>query len=102
MVILYLPLKAQWYNMIECGIKKDEYRDMTNYWIRRICGKDGVRYNTDGTVKTDITHVCFSYGYTKRRMLWRIKDIIVDVGKAEWGAPEHKLFNIRLLKREPL
>ena len=31
MKILHLPLKAQWYNMIESGEKTEEYRMITPY-----------------------------------------------------------------------
>lgn len=33
---LYLPLKKEWYEMIERGEKLEEYREVTPYWSRRI------------------------------------------------------------------
>lgn len=33
---LYLPLKKEWYNMIESGEKKEEYREINNYWKSRL------------------------------------------------------------------
>lgn len=56
--ILYLPLKSEWYNLIESGIKKEEYREIKPYWIKRLCISD-----------SDFKHydkVKFSYGYTKK------------------------------------
>ena len=40
MKILDLPLKAKWYEMIESGNKKEEYREIKKYWIGRLakCG----------------------------------------------------------------
>ena len=35
MNILDLPLKAIWYNMIESGEKKEEYREHNSYWAKR-------------------------------------------------------------------
>jgi hypothetical protein len=35
MKILHLVLKAQWYNLIEQGEKKEEYRDITPYYDKR-------------------------------------------------------------------
>lgn len=35
MNILDLPLKAIWYNMIESGKKKEEYREHNSYWAKR-------------------------------------------------------------------
>ena len=37
MRILNLPLKAKWYDMIESGIKTEEYREFKPYWIKRFC-----------------------------------------------------------------
>ena len=35
MNILDLPLKAIWYDMIESGEKKEEYREHNSYWAKR-------------------------------------------------------------------
>lgn len=32
MRILHLPLKAMWYEMIESGVKTEEYREIKPYW----------------------------------------------------------------------
>ena len=40
MKILDLPLKAKWYEMIESGNKKEEYREIKKYWISFSGGKD--------------------------------------------------------------
>lgn len=32
MKILDLPLKAKWYDMIESGVKPEEYREIKPYW----------------------------------------------------------------------
>lgn len=33
--VLDLPLKKEWYNMIESGIKKEEYREIKPHWCNR-------------------------------------------------------------------
>ena len=40
MKILDLPLKAKWYDMIESGIKIEEYRENKPYWCKRFLGTD--------------------------------------------------------------
>lgn len=83
MKILYLPLKAKWYNMIDSGVKPEDYRDIKPYWQKRL--------------NKDYTHVMFSYGYTKRKMMFRIYKIITGYGKTKWGAPSDKeVFIIKL------
>ena len=70
--------------MIERGEKTEEYREITPYWIQRIGLFDAVR---------------FRYGYTKRTMLFQCKDIRIGIGRKDWGAPEHKVFIIKVGER---
>lgn len=72
MKTLNLPLKAKWYEMIESGIKTEEYREIKPYWTKRLLR----RYD----------YVMFSYGYTKRRMIFKIEWIRTGTGNSEWGA----------------
>ena len=87
--ILNLPLKAKWYNMIENGEKKEEYREIKPYWIKRLL---------DGGKKFDI--VKFSYGYTKKTMEFKCLGISKGLGNKDWGAPTNSnVFIIKLGKR---
>ena len=43
--------------------------------------------------------VRFSYGYTKRRMLWECLGLGLGQGRPEWGAPDYETFIIKLGKR---
>ena len=36
MKILYLPVKSHWFLMEQFGIKNEEYREITPYWVKRI------------------------------------------------------------------
>lgn len=84
--ILYLPLKKEWYEMIESGIKTEEYREINFYWCKRLMFKG-------------LTHVKFSYGYTKRTMTFEIERIRIGAGNPKWGAPTEFVFIIKLGKR---
>ena len=98
--ILHLPLKKQWYNMIESGEKREEYREIKPYWNKRLMGNTiGPLFSHRNGYETvnvnGYTHVCFHYGYTKRTMMFEIVDIIIGRGKTEWGAPEKDVYIIR-------
>ena len=80
--ILDLPLKKEWYNMIESGEKKEEYREIKPYWTKRLKNH---KY----------THVRFRYGDTKKTIMFEIKHITTGIGKQELGAPEHDVYVIR-------
>ena len=108
MKILHLPLKAEWYRMIESGVKTEEYRSDKPYWRKRLmrCVKLFDWCNTahcpvyQKKQFRDYTHVCFRYGYTSRTMTFEIKDITMGMGKYEWGAPtERNVFIIKLGNR---
>lgn len=121
---LHLSLKAKWYDMIESGEKPEEYREKKPYWITRLIER---RYMVDGHHQVeeritteeaqeickegldirgnclflrDYKKVCFSYGYTKRRMTWEIESICIGYGNPEWGAPkDEEVFIIKLGRR---
>ncbi len=91
--ILHLTLKKKWFDMIDSGEKKEEYREINQYWEDRL-GEDA-----NGKFH-DVVE--FRNGYQKeaRRMRFIIEDITNDYGKIEWGAdPDKVYFVIKLGER---
>lgn len=89
MNILYLSLKSEWYWMISSGAKTEEYREITDYWTKRLEGKiyDAVQ---------------FSLGYPKRddasrRMMFRLDRIEKRTGNPLWGAIPDKEYYVLVL-----
>lgn len=122
--ILYLPLKKEWYEMIESGVKTEEYREIKPYWIKRLLNVIDLHHNhyeiidnecaqfyienidllkkdfrLGGFQQKGFAHVKFSYGYTKRTMTFEIESITIGKGNPEWGAPTEEVFIIKLGKR---
>lgn len=114
--VLHLPLKAEWYNLIESGIKTEEYREIKPFWIKRLCTKETIsKLNIDLIASDrkalltlygmnifrfkDYDKVKFSYGYTKKTMTFEIINISIGKGKEEWGAMDDLLFIIKLGSR---
>lgn len=106
MKVLHLFLKYKWYDMIDSGVKKEEYRDTK--WINRIC-LDRCACKTSSMspgcvlcsfynpfIKTDYTHVCFHRGYSNVTMTWSIDSVVYGMGKTIWGAPSDK--NVVIIK----
>lgn len=123
MRILYLPLKKEPYGLIEDEIKPEEYRAFKPYWITRLLKW---AYLVDGCIPVeehitaneaqdiceeglgsyrgllsprDYDAVNFSYGYTKKRMLWECTGITFGRGRKEWLAPDEETFIIKLGRR---
>lgn len=86
MKILDLILTYKFYDMIDCGFKPEEYREIIPHWIKRI-------------INGNPTHVRFHRGYTNKTMMFKIEDIFPGIGKPEWGAPDHAVFIIELGER---
>lgn len=128
MKTLCLPLKKEWYEMIESGVKTEEYREIKPYWCDRLIGgfplgrehwlavlstafkianecknistSDALHHLLVWNYRLrGYTHVKFSYGYTKRTMTFEIESITIGKGKPEWGAPTEDVFIIKLGKR---
>lgn len=118
MKILHLVLIGTWYDMIESGEKPEEYRAITGYWIKRLAKCKGKNNHDrtgfwckkancmscitrgDGFHAEYYTHVCFHRGYTKQTMLFALNEISVGVGNPKWGAPEEKVFILKLGERD--
>ena len=103
---LHLVLKSKWFNMIESGEKTEEYREMKQYWLKRILGVSTPSLPVLTLIARQICkqskfeRVCFHHGYTNRTMIFEIKDISIGIGKAPWGAPvDKKVIIIKLGNR---
>lgn len=113
MKTLKLVLKKQWYDMIASGEKKEEYREMSDYWILRLTKHCPHGQATAAFLAVDMNMwsrvfekpisgwdaVTFYMGYAKDRpqMTFKIREIVCDEGKREWGAePGKKYFVIKL------
>lgn len=84
--ILHLTLKKKWFDMIADGIKDEEYREIKDYWVKRLEHK-----------VYDV--IQFKNGYSKeaRKMTVEFKGLSVGHGFPEWGAPLGKaVFKLKL------
>lgn len=119
MKTLRFPLKKEWYNMIESGVKPEEYRLLSYYWIpvllekadgKRITRKEALEYafRPKAIVQMIISgkwrarkydYVKFSYGYTSKTMTFTYADLVIAIGNPAWGAPDHETFIIKFGKR---
>ena len=87
---LHLVLDYKWFDMIAAGEKLEEYREMTDYWKKRIWDKRG-----------EIESVCFHRGYSPVTITRRVFAIVQDAGREEWGAyPLTLYYVIKLMKSE--
>lgn len=120
-MILNLVLTHKWYDMIERGIKKEEYREITPYWSNRLVNRYGIEYwesvlshNTvekmaetyNGVPRmifnygyADYDAVCFHRGYTNTTITFEYNELTIGKGKPELGAPDKPTFIIKLGKR---
>ena len=117
---VHLPMKAEWYLMIESGKKNEEYREISPYWCSRLLEDSffgdkfpqkfyeekiaevndvPVKFRMDALLKTlgdcslelvGVYAIVFHYGYTKRTMTWWVKDLRIGYGYPAWGAEQGK------------
>ena len=100
MKTLHLNLKKQWFDMILSSEKKEEYRDMTEYWAKKFY-KPGC-YNSDDlrpisenpNMFKKFQTITFSNGYSKDRRQFEIKlnHFGIHTGRKEWGAEKDKQY----------
>jgi hypothetical protein len=76
---LHLTLKKKWFDMIASGEKKEEYREIKEYWVKRL------RWKTYSIEPFDAIE--FRNGYSKNAPKLFVKCLDIDLGKAkpEWS-----------------
>lgn len=74
--------------MIRKELKKEEYREIKDYWTKRLTQEDGTFVGYD--------MITFVYGYTKREMTFKCTVIRVGQGNPVWGAPENDVYIISI------
>lgn len=92
MKILKLNLKRRWFEMIKCGYKQEEYREMSWYWHQRLYEKG------DFTFKK-FDKITFKLGYpknsdTEKILTFKNPIIRIGYGKEEWGAEKYRQYFI--------
>lgn len=99
--ILDLSLKYEWYDMIESGEKTEEYREIKDFYMNRLCQNYISGFCGFFFTPKEYDAVRFHRGQgSKQTMLLEFKGLTVGFGKPEWGAPKDKeVFIIKLGKR---
>ena len=93
--VLRLVLTGKWYGMIASGHKCEEYRDLSDYWTKRI---------KNWLTKRGVHVVAFSRGYRRADMFFRCHSCAPSwkCRKPEWGEPTEPHYVIRLGERVEL
>ena len=117
MKTLDLILKGKWYDMIDAGIKREEYREIKSYWIKRLCHTrldnpfvycvkesccaECLNESLQDWCAYPFDWVTFHRSYTNTTMTFEVESIVIDKGNPEWGAePDKAYFVIKLGKRK--
>lgn len=75
--------------MIASGEKREEYREIKEYWIKILMQPNLYEFKT-------FVGVIFIYGYTSKRIAFKLDSISIGTGKEEWGAiPDKEYFVIK-------
>lgn len=97
MKILHLTVHFNWFELIAKGIKKEEYRELKSYWIKRLVKSvepyscknclNSVGYKT---VFKPYTHAIIKNGYQKNAptLLVELANIRLGKPKSEWCSTE--------------
>ena len=75
-LILYLTIKRQWFEMIASGEKLEEYREIKDYWTRRLVWRHH-----------DAVHFRNGFRASSPTMMFELLWIDVGNGDPAWGAP---------------
>lgn len=113
MKVLHLPIKEKWFDMILSGEKKEEYREIKEYWGKRLLCGIGLspQFFGHGFSRIDRIQsipqayykkfeiIRFKNGYSKNAPSFEIECKGIDIGHGliAWGAePNKEYFVIKL------
>jgi len=86
MNILHLTLKKKWFDMILSRQKKEEYREIKEYWNVRFSKK-----------KYDIIKFTNGYGKDKPSFTIELEELLIGLGLTQWGGvPNRIVYILRL------
>ena len=89
--MLTLPITREWFDLIECGYKKEEYREIKPYYDSRF-KELGVP-----------TVIRFRAGYSKDAPVIECRVIIAKgKGKEKWGAIPGEMYYVLSIKKVKL
>lgn len=89
---LTLSLEKRWFELIRDGIKLEEYREIKDYWIKRLVTSTITdRYGNCEYHFNQYDNIVFTLAYPPtedktRRIEFKKPKIRIDYGHAEWGA----------------
>ena len=93
-ITLDLVVKSNWYDMIESDIKKEEYREVKPFWIKRLI--DNYEMLECNHEFKHFDAVRFHRGYTNKACTFKLRGITIGKGNPEWGAPDKEVFILKL------
>jgi|SRR6186713_1496633 len=102
---LQMSLKRKWFEMTKAGIKTEDYREITPYWIKRLCFKPNMGCVSDYPshrqygefVIEQFDYNIMTLGYPSKDDHDRIlklphAGIEIRTGNPEWGAEPGKIY----------
>lgn len=96
---LRMSLKTKWFEMTKAGIKTEDYREINDYWAKRLLTKplDSCGGMLHGLEVKKFDYNIMTLGYPKSTDSERIlklehKGIEIRTGNPEWGAEPNKLY----------
>jgi hypothetical protein len=121
-MVLRLNLIYKWFALIDGDVKKEEYRAITPYWLKRlfylpkglndselqeICNdlKNECSFNFHDLKVKEFDSVNFKNGWKRKdgtaapEMNWKFEGIYLSKGKKEWGGTDDFVFVISLGER---
>jgi len=102
--VLWLPINRKWFDMIGAGIKKEEYRDVSEHWDKRMIEEAKhecqlARGMTRQYKYFDIVRLVNGYQRFAPVIDMECRGIRMGTGKPEWGAPQHLVHIITVGKK---
>lgn len=88
MKTLRLTIKKKWFDLIVSGEKKEEYREIKEYWIKRIWPDYKQAAFVKGSKTHDLVKLVNGYSKSSPSVTLELLDVSAGLGSQSLGAPE--------------
>jgi len=99
MKTITLTLKKKWFDMIASGEKKEEYREIKDYWIKRLFINHREYFQLQEKKRfryASFNKIIFRNGYKTNSPSFEIECVGIEIGYGliHWGAEKNKEYFI--------
>ena len=88
---LTLIVKKRWFDMYTSGKKREDYREIKDYWRKRLMTENGKFKEFDNVIIQN------GYGKNAPKLIYKYRYTDIGIGDKDLGSPDKECFIIKMI-----